>query len=87
MSEIEEAIALLRSNGYDVTKRKPYERLKPCVCGHNRRNYAWLIGSGGSVYECKKCGFRGGVGSSEKDARRKWNEAVERHKERARSES
>lgn len=74
MSEIDKAIALLKANGYSVTKRKPYERLIPCVCGHERRAFWWT--PEGSFFQCHKCDFKGGKGKGEREARSKWNEAV-----------
>lgn len=76
--ELEELKAEAERLGYTLTKKREYIRLKPCVCGHDRRERWTLCGTGftGYRYVCKKCGFEGGDGSSERAARIAWNEAV-----------
>lgn len=67
-----------------ITKRElqakhEYVRLKPCVCGSNRRT-KWMVirdGESGYRYQCNQCGFYGDFGNSERAARIAWNEAVE----------
>lgn len=77
--ELEELKAEAEKLGYTIVKKREYIRLKPCVCGHNRRSRWVVCGTGfsGYQYACNKCGFKGGTGSSERAARIAWNEAVE----------
>ena len=61
--------------------RKPYTRFKPCTCGANRRD-RWYGNSRetGNPYVmliCKNCGMSV-YGNNEEDAKRKWNEQIER---------
>lgn len=77
--KLEELKAEAEKHGYALVKKREYIQLKPCVCGYNRRERWTVSGAGftGYQYACKKCGFEGGVGSSEHAARIAWNEAVE----------
>ena len=78
--KLEELKAEAEKHGYRLTKKCEYVRLKPCPrCGSNRRGHWHVIsGQGKSFYECEKCGFRGGNGTSKRKARIAWNEAVEK---------
>ena len=78
--KLEELKEEAKKHGYVLTKKREYIRFKPCVCGHNRR-HRWSVcwmGISGYRYRCEKCGFDGGVGSSERAARIAWNKAVEK---------
>lgn len=78
--KLEELKAEAEKHGYTLTKKREYIRLKPCVCGHNRRHrwLTYIMGISGYRYTCEKCGFEGGIGSSERAARIAWNEAIEK---------
>lgn len=77
--KLEELKAEAEKHGYTLTKKRERIQFKPCVCGHNRRERWMVCGTGfsGHRYVCKKCGFEGGIGSSDREARIAWNEAVE----------
>lgn len=77
---IEEAIKLLKANGYNVIKRKPYVKLMPCVCGCKKPEEWYKTGNGdtGPFYRCPNCKLEGGIGRSNRESREKWNEAVEK---------
>lgn len=80
---IEEAKAFLEANGYSVIKKNPLPKLLPCVCGCKRRTEVMVgITRGdagrvwGTMYRCERCGFEGGFGKTNRDAREEWNNAV-----------
>lgn len=77
--KLEELKAEAEKHGYVLTKKREHVRFEPCICGHNRRTQ-WTICSNevGYQYQCNHCGFRGGIGSTERAARIAWNEAVEK---------
>ena len=63
---------------YDLLKaQEPKKReslaMLPCKCGGTRREHWYGVNTEALV--CKRCGFKV-VGESNKDAIRKWNEAV-----------
>ena len=60
--------------GYKLTKiNRKTEPLKPCICGHNKRDNIPCS----STYKiiCKKCGFSA-EGTDYWDARVNWNKKV-----------
>lgn len=73
--EIEEAIKLLKANGYSVVKKPEPVKLLSCKCGRKRID-SW-IAPNGYFYKCPVCGLRGMVGKNNKEAKILWNKAVE----------
>ena len=71
---LEELKAEAARQGYHLIRNSDREKLLPCVCGHNRREY-WYTGDGGVRLVCKGCG-REVKGKTEREAIRNWNEAV-----------
>lgn len=57
-----------------VPMPEPPIKLLPCTCGHNRRAH-WYT-STGMFFECQKCGRESPTGETEAEARRLWNEMV-----------
>lgn len=81
-TKIEEAIKLLKANGYSVYKKKETVEKLPCVCGRKRLKKWWVSGGDGNeMYECPNCGLKGGIGKNNREARLLWNEAVEKARE------
>ena len=79
--QIEEAIKLLKANGYSVTKKPEPVKLLPCVCGRKRLSLWYMMGSGNEFYKCPNCDFAGESAKTTREAKILWNEAVEREKE------
>ena len=75
--KLEELRVEAEKHGYVLTKKREYIRLKPCICGCNKR-IKWSVGGYGYRYQCNQCGFKGDIGSTERAARIAWNEAVEK---------
>lgn len=79
--EVDEAADVLEElvNKFEKTATP---RLKPCICGHNRRSrsYEWV----GTDYQvtliCNRC-KKEVVGINERDASIKWNEVMMSEKE------
>lgn len=90
-AEIEKAISFLKANGYSVIKKKKSTvKLSPCLCGRGRGLIylsSTIISNGSKIlgkyrsYICE-CGFEGGLGKTEQEARILWNESIEKAKER-----
>lgn len=74
----EELKAEAKAQGYKLVKETPYIRQLPCICGAKNTICWYVSGSGGkSFLECKKCGFKGGTGITQREIKIAWNEAVE----------
>lgn len=72
---LEELKSIAKEMGYEVVSRKhQIPKLKPCKCGHNRRE-TWLY-SGGIKLVCKNCGWYS-VGKNRKEAVINWNKAID----------
>ena len=80
MTEIEDAIKLLKANGYSVTKKPESVKLLPCVCGRKRLSLWYKMGSGNEFYKCPICDFTGESAKTTREAKILWNEAVEKAK-------
>ena len=79
MTEIEDAIKLLKANGYSVTKKPEPVKLLPCVCGRKRID-SWITRDG-YYYKCPVCGLMGMTGKTEREAKILWNKVVKEAKE------
>lgn len=76
-TEIEEAIKLLKANGYSVIKKPEPVKLLPCVCGRKRISRFYTYGRNtGYLYKCPVCGLMGMTGKTEREAKILWNKAI-----------
>lgn len=64
--------------GYRLVPEPKYISLKPCKCGRKRivewfdtKNYTWF-------YKCPECDREAPAGKSHSEARRLWNETIEK---------
>lgn len=65
--------------GYKLVKKQEYIKFKPCVCGGKRRTeWHHCAEPYGTFYQCVKCGLKASVGTTKKQAKLNWNEAVEK---------
>ena len=73
----EELKAAADELGYSLIKKRYTENFLPCTCGHNRRShvYSYTHGEYCHTLQCKNCG-RSVTGSSDSDARIKWNNII-----------
>lgn len=83
--EIEEAIKLLKANGYSVIKKPEPVKLLPCVCGRKRIDLFYTFNGLGSgrFYKCPKCGLTSNKGKNEREAKILWNIRVSRRSKQA----
>lgn len=72
----EELKAEASRQGYSLTKKIVYEKLKPCVCG-SKRVYRELSFPNKSYYQCAKCGKSSEEARTIYQARANWNKFVE----------
>ena len=75
----EELKAEASRQGYTLTKKITYEKLKPCVCGSKRVRHSCVCKEG-RVYYCVDCGRHGKSAKYLYQARANWNKAVEQVK-------
>ena len=73
-----------KKHGFRLVKEYPYISLSPCVCGHKRIASPMIYGGNKTPYfhRCNKCGFASAPARTKHEARNKWNECVERAKEK-----
>jgi len=79
---VEELKLEAKKLGYNIIKIPPKPvKLLPCVCGRKRIDnyvtYDSVAKESGYIYKCT-CGLRSERGKTIREAREKWNEAVER---------
>ena len=74
---LEELKAEANKQGYAISKKIVYEKLKPCTCGESRRIQQELtINPSGKYYYCKNCGRKSEIANSWYQARINWNKGV-----------
>lgn len=71
--ELEDEIIKLKKN-----KKKPYIKLKPCICGCNRRTTIYSYG--GYFFECKKCHYKSNKYTLKSALIKGWNDEIETQK-------
>lgn len=70
-----------KAQGYRLVKIPESVRQFPCpVCGAKRTNQ-WY-GPLGAFRKCENCDFRGYSAKTDREVKKKWNEAVMNYKER-----
>ena len=74
----EELKAEATRQGYVLSKKIVYERLKDCTCGSRFRVQELSINPKGKYYYCRNCGLKGGLANSWYEARQLWNKRVEK---------
>lgn len=76
---LEELKAEADKLGYRLSKKSERVKFLPCVCGCNRRlhwfGHSYYEGTQIS-FECNNCGLKSPPGSSEQEARQKWNKMI-----------
>lgn len=77
----EELKAEAKRQGYNLTKIPERITFTPCICGHNRRGMWYSTKGLGRKYKCNNCGFEGGWGKTNKEAKLAWNDAIKNYKE------
>ena len=80
---VEELKAEAKRLGYNIIKKPESVKLLPCVCGHKRveQYYKHIQGKkkeSGHFYWCQWCGREAEVGKTKIEAKKRWNEAMER---------
>lgn len=63
----------------EVKKKKPYVKLLPCICGHNRRQ-RWSNGFGYWL-KCSKCHRKGYMAPNMSAMNKAWNDMITDEKE------
>lgn len=80
---LEELKAEAKKHGYKLVKDLPYISMLPCVCGHKNIAYMCFWGAPNPFYhQCRKCGFKSQPTRTKYEAKIKWNECVEKVRER-----
>ena len=89
MGDIEKLKKLAKEHGFYLLKKKPYEKMLPCVCGCKQHSYNMQVvydeRRGVSLakvkFSCKKCGLQPDELSMTKDeAKLVWNKFIEEKK-------
>lgn len=70
--ELEEEVMKLKKN-------KPYIKLKPCICGSNRR-ITWYAAGDNRYFECKKCHYKSKEYKNKNELKIGWNKEMEKLK-------
>ena len=77
---LEELKAEAKKHGYKLVELKPYIRMLPCVCGHNKIGLSYIFPTKSPTpyyHKCSKCGFASIPCKTKYEAKLKWNECVE----------
>jgi hypothetical protein len=76
---LDELKAEAKAQGYRLMPIIPYVKLAPCKCGRKRIE-EWFVcdGTGGIFFQCPVCGMKSPKGKTEREAREKWNEEVQK---------
>lgn len=72
--------------GYTLTKKITYEKIKPCICGNKRiysgiDEFTFFKGKFGRFYYCSKSRRKGEIAKYLYQAKRNWNEMIEKANE------
>ena len=80
---LEQLKAEAKKYGYKIVKDLPYIRMLPCVCGNKSIAYmsAWETPTP-YYHRCRKCGFESQRARTKYEARIKWDECIEKAKEK-----
>lgn len=74
----EELKAEAEKQGYVLTKKIKYEKLKKCACGNSRSVYEEIsISPRGKYFVCKNCKLKGEIARTLYKAIENWNFAVD----------
>ena len=82
---VEELRLEAKKLGYNIIKKPESVKLLPCLCGRKRVEIYYTHNfkdksKSGHFYWCQQCYLEGAVGRTKIEARKRWNEAVERAK-------
>lgn len=77
---LEELKAEAKKQGYKLTKEYVPIRFKPCICGQGYAVKDFKQNPHAYFYRCSRCGFRAPEARTQREAKIKWNEFVERVK-------
>ena len=65
-----------KAQGYRLMPIIPYVKLAPCKCG--RKEIDQWFAADGIFFKCPVCGMKSPKGKTEREARKKWNEEVQK---------
>lgn len=72
---VEELKKIANEMGYNIIKKQEYVKLLPCKCGGKVELWSCNCPSGW-FYWCSECDAKGGLASTERQARINWNRMV-----------
>lgn len=80
---VEELKLEAKKLGYNIIKKPESIKLLPCACNNKKPKpyYRHVIGKkneSGHFYWCQQCDMKSEIGKTHIEAKRKWNEAIER---------